>query len=325
MPTTQEILNFTVDDIDICRLDKYLSMKIEKISRTKIKYLIKNGHANVNGDVVTDPGFLVKKENQILLTVIYTSAAANNTDLSIDFPIVYEDEDLMVIDKPAGLLVHPGSGRKEQITLVDYLRAYCGDKLSTIAGEARPGIVHRLDMETSGLMIVAKNDITHSLLASQLEQRMIKRIYKAITWGVIAPQFGKIETFLQKSLSDKTKVIVSFQNGRWAVTNYKVIQIFKEGALALLELRLETGRTHQIRVHLAYKKTPVVGDKVYGKNFNYVIKDDKELQAELKAFPRHALHSAEITFTHPYRDVELAFATDLPCDMQEIISKLSAG
>lgn len=323
MSATQEILNFTADDIDICRLDKYLSIKVAAISRTKIKCLIKNGNVNVNGNIVTDPGFIVRKEDKVTLTVIYTSSSVSDMDLSLNFPIVYEDEDLMVIDKPAGLLVHPGSGRKEQTTLVDYLRSYCGDKLSTIAGEARPGIVHRLDMETSGLMIVAKNDITHSLLANQLEQRMIKRIYKAITWGVIAPQFGRIETFLQKSISDKTKVVVSSQNGKLAITNYKVLSIFQQGAAALLEVRLETGRTHQIRVHLAYRKTPVIGDKVYGKSYNYIIKNNKDLQAELKAFPRHALHSAEIAFTHPYSKEELAFSSDLPSDMKSIVAKLS--
>lgn len=305
------------------RVDKYVSSRIPELSRAKIKLLIENGNLKINNILCTSPKHCLKSEELLEFTAeINTTKAAKHISSGTQLEVIFEDEYIIIINKPAKLLVHSGAGRRDNITLIDLLLKHC-DTLSGIAGEARPGVVHRLDMETSGLIVIAKDDITHSLLSKMFEKHTIKRKYLGFCYSTPVPQFGRITLKMKKAPQDKTRMIVSKNDdGKLSITNYRVVETYLDKKFSLLEFSLQTGRTHQIRLHMESKKTPIIGDKVYGKGLNFNLARFAELNKYLKSFPRHALHSYYIEFIHPRTDEELRFEIPMPSDMKALQEKL---
>ncbi len=317
------ILNATVSDtFKGSRLDKFLAESFADHSRSRIKTLIVDGHVTTAGAKVTDPSRRVKPgENfEVSLPALKPAIPIGQ---KIDLNIVYEDQDLIVIDKPAGLVVHPAPGNPDR-TLVNALIAHCGDSLSGIGGEARPGIVHRLDKDTSGLMVAAKNDVAHRGLAAQFSDHSLDRAYKAVVWGVPKTKAGKIEGNIGRNPRNRKKMAVVKRGGKHALTNYKVekkIGSAKEKWASLVECRLETGRTHQIRVHLTSIGHPIIGDPVYGS------KDAKKLggnvseafQEAVSNLDRQALHAFLIGFIHPVSGRKISFESPLSRDILTLL------
>jgi 23S rRNA pseudouridine1911/1915/1917 synthase len=303
------------------RLDKFLANKLTEISRTKIKKLIESNNLQINGLKIDDPSRLLKA-NDVLKLFFPNSEEATLKPKNIPLKVVYEDEYLIIIDKPAGLTVHPGAGNFQD-TLVNALIHHFGSKLSKIGGEARPGIIHRLDKDTSGLIIIAKDDITHAKLAKVLAAREIKRVYLALVYGSFTVKTGKIEANIGRSEINRKQMRVVRERGKVAITQYKVLKEFGNGALSLLECELETGRTHQIRVHLTYKKHPLVGDQTYGVSLNHNLQSfPEEVKATIRQFPRQALHAAYLEFVHPIDGQKLYFESEIPSDMNDLLEML---
>ena len=280
------------------RIDKYLS-EIDELSltRAKVQKLIKTGNILVNGKEVKE-SYKTNINDKIDITIIKEDTKIKGEDIKLD--IVYEDEDILVINKPSGMVVHPAVGNKEH-TLVNALINY--SKLSKVNGEFRPGIVHRIDKDTSGLLIVAKNDKAHLFLEEELKKHNIVRTYIALVNGVINHDSGKIDAPIGRNVNDRKKMEVTSKNSKEAITNFKVLERFKN--VTLLELKLETGRTHQIRVHLKYINHPVCNDPVYSNNKN--IDNYGQL-----------LHAKEISFIHPRTKKEMTFR----CEPDEEFNKL---
>lgn len=317
---------FIVSESEInTRLDKYITSHIRLLSRTKIKKLIESGSVSVNNSVQKDSDYKMKFEDEVALQTEQeqTFVLAKH---DVDLDIVYEDESILIINKPAGMTVHPGAGN-HQDTLVNVLLAHRGDSLSSGAGnDQRPGIVHRLDKDTTGLMIVAKNDSIHYQLSQMLAEREIKRSYLALVYGAFHPLFGTIKTLYGRSKRDPKRMDVMRSSGKEAITHYTTIESFYSGILTLIECSLETGRTHQIRVHTDYKGHPVVGDQTYGRSKNFNLNDlSPEARAAVKSFGRQALHAYKLSFTHPVTGEELAFEAKLPDDFQELVNVLQKG
>lgn len=302
------------------RLDKALVALLEGFSRARVQALIKDGRVALNETAVSDPNHKVRAGEIYTLTVPEPTAAIPESQ-DIPLNVVYEDDDLLVIDKPAGLVVHPAAGNRDK-TLVNALLAHCGDSLSGIGGVARPGIVHRLDKDTSGLLVVAKHDAAHQKLSSQFADRSLSRIYRALVWGVPNPASGSVEGAIGRHPRSRQKMAVVTRGGKAALTHYRVIETF--GTIAsLVECKLATGRTHQIRVHMAHIKHPVVGDQVYGKRVALETKRDTGIVGKLSAFPRQALHAAEIKFVHPQTGKSMKFTAKLPDDMAELLKRMT--
>jgi 23S rRNA pseudouridine1911/1915/1917 synthase len=317
----QEKLNIISEETGI-RLDKFLSSQLENFSRTQVQELIVAGQVESEGNVITNPA---TKTKLTTYEVNPSYIKAKPTHLEpYDFPlnVVFEDEYLMVLNKPAGLTVHPGAGNHDQ-TLANALIAYSKDNLSSIGGEFRPGIVHRLDKDTTGLIIVAKDDNTHQLLSEALSNRDIKRHYLALVFGSPELRAGTIKTFIAKHHHDHTKMVVTKGNGKEAITHYVMQESYMDGKFSLLECKLDTGRTHQIRVHLHYKGFPVVGDPSYNEaQTKYLIRLSPEVKALVKSFNRQALHAYKLEFIHPITEELMEFEIDLPEDMQNLIKEL---
>ena len=304
------------------RLDRFLADTLPDLSRSRIKSLLQEGHVTESGQTISDPSYRVKPETVFQVSV---PAPEEATPAAQDIPltIVYEDADLLVIDKPAGLVVHPGPGQPDG-TLVNALLAHCGDSLSGVGGVKRPGIVHRLDKDTSGLIVVAKNDAAHQSLSAQFADRSIDRSYRAIVWGVPMPPSGRIEGNIGRHPKDRKKMaVVAEPRGKSAATNYRLLQRFGDAA-SLVECKLESGRTHQIRVHMTHIGYPIIGDPVYGRRTparkNAFAEDAAQL---IGALNRQALHAAVIGFEHPRTAERLKFSSELPRDMKRIVSVLS--
>jgi 23S rRNA pseudouridine1911/1915/1917 synthase len=302
------------------RLDKFLVQKMPDFSRTRLSQLITSGYVSVSGAIVTDPSYKTK-EGQVVEITTPPLTEANPSPQAIPLDILFEDEDVIVINKPAGMVVHPAPGNPTG-TLVNALLSHCGESLSGINGVKRPGIVHRLDKNTSGLLVAAKNDQAHHHLAHQLASRVMKRIYYAVVWGSPFPPQGLIEGAIARDPRHRQRMALR-ASGKFARTHYKTLISF--GKLAsLVECRLETGRTHQIRVHLASKGYPLVGDSLYGKQ-------PRAVPSYLKIFleaqwlkDRQALHAKELSFIHPRTHEELYFSTKLPEDMENLIIVLQS-
>lgn len=324
---SQNFEKFIVTE-DCCgmRADKYLASKLTEISRVKVKYLIENGNLKVNDTTILEPKHSIKNGDQIHFILPIQEQKVHTAQLpktKMQLDIVYEDQHLLIINKPAKLLVHAGAGRINHTTLVDYLLDYCDGQLSKIGGDARPGIVHRLDMETSGLMVVAKDDITHSLLSKMFENHSIIRRYKGFCIKQPLPKIGKITVGMRKSKHDKTRMAVcDKEKSKLSITNYKVLKSYMDGMFCMIEFQLQTGRTHQIRLHMEYKKTPIIGDKVYGKHLAFNLYQNDELNNYIKRFPRHALHSYYINFVHPRTEEEIEFEAELPNDLKALERKI---
>jgi len=296
------------------RLDRALAAAVPTLSRERLKTLIRSGAVEAGGKAVRDPATKVRGE-EALRVVVPEPQPAHNEAQDIPLTIVFEDEHLLVVDKPAGLVVHPAAGNFDG-TLVNALLHHCGGSLSGIGGVARPGIVHRIDKDTSGLLVVAKTDVTHEGLARQFAAHSIDRRYLAIVDGVPKAAHGTIDAPLARSSSNRKKIaIVEGARGKRSVTHWRRLAVLDDAAL--VECRLETGRTHQVRVHMASIGHPLVGDPVYGRSRKIHGKVLKELQ-----FHRQALHAAELRFTHPVTKRRLSFSSPMPADMQELFNAL---
>ena len=322
-PKNIKILNATVSDgFAGSRLDKFLSESFAEHSRSRIKALIIEGQITCAGAKVTDPSRRVKP-GELYGIVIPALKPPVPVGQKIDLDVVYEDDDLIVIDKPAGLVVHPAPGNPD-MTLVNALIAHCGDSLSGIGGEARPGIVHRLDKGTSGLMVAAKNDMAHRGLAKQFSDHSLDRAYKAVVWGVPKTKAGAIEGNIGRNPRNRKKMAVVSRGGKHAITHYKVEKRVGEDTqfwASLIECRLETGRTHQIRVHMTSLGHPIIGDPVYGaKDAKKLEKNVSDLfQTAIEGLSRQALHAYLIGFTHPISRAKISFKSPLPRDILALL------
>lgn len=305
------------NNLDGFRLDKALVSLISKTSRSQVQKSINDFQVQVNGLIISNSNFKVK-ENDLISVFFKAPDPLTMQEADIKLDIFYEDEDLMVINKAAGMTVHPGSGN-HQDTLVNALLHHA-KSLSSIGGLERPGIVHRLDKDTSGLMVVAKNNFAHVQLAKQIESRNLIRKYKALVWGIINPQEGVIRNNIGRDRIIRQKMTILKFGGKEAVTHYKTEEIFFDGIISMVECRLTTGRTHQIRVQLSHLKHSVVGDQTYGKNSKKVSSNFSIVPQKLMDFKRQALHSWYISFSHPVSDKLLEFQSPLPQDIVEIIA-----
>lgn len=315
-----EIFTVTANDEDKGdRLDKVMARHLPDFSRARLQALIEQGMLTRNGQSFDNSAHKVKP-GEVFSIQVPPAVDATPVAQKMDLDIVYEDNALLVLNKPAGLVVHPAAGNHDG-TLVNALLAHCGESLSGIGGVKRPGIVHRLDKETSGLMVVAKNDAAHHGLSEQLSTRTLTRVYKTFVWGVVSPAQGRVATRIGRSTKNRQKMAVLETGGRDAITDYKTVETY--GMLAsLVECRLKTGRTHQIRVHMAHLQHWLIGDPVYGKNaiesFMKLHKADDALRAALLSFPRQALHAAELEFIHPIGKNKIALKAELPPDMLQL-------
>ena len=300
-------------EADGWRIDRALAEAVPALSRERLKALLSSGAvSDPSGALVRDPAR--KAVGGTVFTVAIPDATpSHNEAQQIALNIVFEDEYLIVIDKQAGLVVHPAAGNPDG-TLVNALLHHCAGNLSGIGGVARPGIVHRIDKDTSGLMVAAKTDRAHEGLARQFKAHSIDRRYKAIVTGRPMPLEGSVDAPLARSPQNRKKIAI-VAGGKRAVTHYRTLTRLNEAAL--VECRLETGRTHQVRVHMASLGHPLIGDPVYGRT-----KQVHKPILETIGFHRQALHAARLGFIHPVKSIALAFDSEMPADMQELFSKL---
>jgi 23S rRNA pseudouridine1911/1915/1917 synthase len=304
------------------RLDRFLAVALAGFSRSRLKNLVESGQVSLGGATVTDPAMRVKP-GQVFILAVPPPETASPEPQAMELDIRFEDEHLLVLNKPAGLVVHPAPGNPDR-TLVNALLAHCGESLAGIGGVKRPGIVHRLDKDTSGLMVVAKNDAAHRALARDFAAHVVTRAYQAVVWGVPQPRSGEISGRIGRNPRDRKKMAVVSARGKAAVTRYKVLKVFGAKA-ALVECRLATGRTHQIRVHMTAKGHPLIGDPTYG----------RQSQSRLAALPvtaqkaaaalgRQALHAYLLGFRHPANGEYLELRSNLPNDISNLIDSLDS-
>jgi len=314
------IYNYQIaPDLAGARLDKALSSLMPSASRSRVQKAIKEAHVKLNNVIISDSDYKVKENDLIEITLMDPETLEiEQADIPLD--IIFEDDDIIVINKPVGLTVHPGAGN-HQNTLVNAL-IYYSCTLSDVGGDARPGIVHRLDKDTSGLMIIAKTNEAHVIVAAQIERRELIRKYKALVWGVLNPTRGRIENNIGRDRISRQKMAVVKSGGKIAITDYQTEAIFLNGALSLIECKLNTGRTHQIRVHMSHKGHSIIGDQTYGKNNRKAKTLSLDVQNTIADFKRQALHSYYLGFIHPTSNKFLEFTIDLPLDIIKIIDCL---
>lgn len=316
------------EDLKGNRIDKilynYCQQNNINLTRNKIQTLIKERYLLKNNIIFTDISYKVKLEDNFIFNIpIAQEKKLQPTKIPLN--IIYEDEDVLVINKQAGLTTHPGAGN-ETYTLANALLEKYGNNLSKIGGEFRPGILHRLDKDTSGLMLVAKNDKSHLELTKQLQERVFNRTYIAFVWGVLKPQIGKIEGYIERSKTNRLKMeMTNNTEARYSLTNYKTIKTFLNNSISMVEFNLDTGRTHQIRVHCSYLKCPLIGDQLYGGKSRHLTKEYENLKTEIDAFHRQALHSYKLRFLQPTTHKELNFEIDLPDDMKKLYTILKSN
>jgi len=320
----KNIINLIVDSNENNqRVDQFIANKNEKLSRTRIKNLILKKKLKVNKILILNPSKKIFTGDKIKLEIPKPKKASLKP-YNYKLHIVHEDDDLLIINKSAGISMHPGAGNYDN-TLVNALMNYDSKNLSNIGDELRPGIVHRIDKDTSGLIVVAKNNITHENLSKQFNQHSIKRIYQALIWGKLRPQKGKIVTLITRSSKNRQLMEVGISKGKKAITNYKTLEIFendKTPTFSFVECKLETGRTHQIRVHMSYKGNNILGDKKYKKKFKKFKNIDADLEKSILELDRQFLHAKVIGFTHPTTGKELEFTSNLPQDLEKVLKKL---
>jgi len=307
------------------RLDRALQRQLPELSRSRLKQLILDGRVGRGDAVLRDPAQRAPAGAELILT-LPEPEEPEPTPQAIPLAIRFEDEHLIVVDKPAGMVVHPAPGNP-QGTLVNALLAHCGPSLAGIGGVRRPGIVHRLDKDTSGLLVTAKTEAAQRALSADFAARRIERAYAALVWGVPIPAVGEIAGNIGRSPSNRKKMaVVASDRGKPATTRYRVERRFgrpgAEAAAALLECRLLTGRTHQIRVHLAHIGHPLIGDPVYGTRAGRAVARMGDIGATIARFPRQALHARLLGFTHPISGERLVFDSPLPEDMRRLITNL---
>ena len=301
------------------RVDRFLADALGTISRSRVKTLIDEGRLRGASGPVTQPAEAVKAGSVYVLDMPEPVTATPRAQ-SIPFPILYEDSDLIVLDKPAGLVVHPAPGNLDG-TLVNALLAHCGPGFTGIGAERRPGIVHRLDKDTSGVMVVAKTQLANDALTTAFANRDLDRSYRALVWGLPEPTNGEIEGAIGRDKRDRKRMAVVGHGGKYALTRYRTLRAFQT-SLALLECRLATGRTHQIRVHLADRGYPIVGDPLYLRRVPSAAKTvGQPLRGQLLDFPRQALHATSLGFKHPRTGLPISFETALPADFQALLDE----
>ncbi len=305
------------------RADRFLAEASGTLSRSRVKALIEGGRATRDGAAFTQPAEPIRAGSAYELTPPELVDAVPQPQ-AIAFTILHEDRHLIVLDKPAGLVVHPAPGNEDG-TLVNALLAHCGDSLPGIGGERRPGIVHRLDRDTSGVMVVAKTEPVLAALSAAFAARDIERAYTALVWGVPVEAAGEIEGAIGRDPRDRKRMAVVTRGGKPALTRYRV-QSVMHAAVSVLECRLATGRTHQIRVHLSANGHPVVGDPVYLRRVPAVSRVVPEpVRGRLLDFPRQALHASTLGFRHPGTGHEVRFETPVPPDMAALIAAVTGN
>ncbi len=302
------------------RLDKVLVSKLEGYSRTQIKTLILNGNVSLDEKEIKDPSYITKENEDYFINIILKQETKHSAE-NIDLNIIFEDEDLIVINKPPNLVMHPAPGN-ESGTLVNALMHYTNNQLSNLDDNTRPGIVHRLDKDTSGILVVAKNNNVHINLAKQFKEHTISRRYKAIVWGT--PDNQSIEGYIERNRKNRKKMTLNNKGfGKYSKTDIKLEKTF--GIASIVDCHLHTGRTHQIRLHLTSKNSPIIGDKIYGKSkINQFGKDKKTFNKFmiLKNFDRQALHAYHLGFIHPISKKKMNFDIEIPEDFKNLIELL---
>ena len=319
----KKIINLLVKtQDDILRVDQFINKYEKDLSRSKIKNLILKKNLSINNKLNDDPSKKIKINDKISL-IIPEPEEVNLKPFEYKIEIIYEDNDLLVLNKKADISMHPGAGNKDR-TLVNALINY-KKKLSNINGELRPGIVHRIDKHTSGLVVIAKNNFTHENLSNQFSEHSIERKYQTLVWGKLRPSNGRIETLITRSSKNRQLMSVSLSKGKNSITNYKTLEIFEKETVptfSLIECKLETGRTHQIRVHMSYKGNNIVGDQKYKKKFKKIKNINKDLEKKIMNLDRQFLHAVSLGFTHPTKNKRMNFKSKLPNDLENILKSL---
>ena len=316
---------FLIADEDVGnRLDIVLVKLLPALSRSNLKKIIELKQVKINNLVISSPSKKLKEKDTVEINLTL-KREEKILPANIKLNIVYEDKDILVLNKPAGMVVHPGAGNYNN-TMVNALIYKYKKKLSDINGDTRPGIVHRIDKETSGLLVVAKNNNAHSNLGQQFSNHSIKRKYHALCWGVLRPLNAKIETLIGRSRKNRQLMSVTEISGKKAITNYKTLKVFEikdVPKISFIECELETGRTHQIRVHMAYKGCSLLGDQQYGKKNLKFKKINEDFEKKLKILNRQALHAKSLGFIHPTTKKFMSFESKLPQDFKKILDLLN--
>tara|TARA_B100001173_G_scaffold237796_1_gene207503 strand:- start:407 stop:1387 length:981 start_codon:yes stop_codon:yes gene_type:complete len=317
-------INFIVKENESnLRVDVLINKREMLISRTRIKNLILKEKLQLNDKVIKSPSKKVTAGDKLRLQIPEPEEVSLKP-YNFKLEITHEDEDLLVINKPAGIIMHPGAGNFDK-TIVNALVDYNKGSLSNIGDELRPGIVHRIDKNTSGLVVIAKNNDTHKNLSEQFNDHTITRVYQLLVWGKLRPSFGKIDTFITRSSKNRQLMEVSLSKGKRAITNYKTIEIFendKSPTLSLVECKLETGRTHQIRVHMSHMGNSIVGDDKYKKKYKKLKNIDIGLENLISKLDRQFLHAKILGFIHPKTNKELIFSSILPKELNNLLKML---
>ena len=320
----KNIINLIVKDYENGqRVDQFISINKKDISRTRIKNLIINKKLKINNKTIDNPAKKINANDNIEIE-IPKAKKVSLKPYNLKLDIVYEDENLLIVNKPSKISMHPGAGEYDK-TLVNALMYYDSKNLSNIGDEVRPGIVHRIDKDTSGLVVIAKNNLTHENLSKQFKEHSVNRTYQTLIWGKLKPQSGKIETLITRSSKNRQLMEVGISKGKKAITNYKTLEVFenkKTPTFSFVECKLETGRTHQIRVHMSYKGNNILGDKKYKKKFKKFKNIDSDLEKSILNLDRQFLHAKTIGFTHPMTGKKLEFTSNLPQDLNIVLKKL---
>ena len=319
----KKIINlFVKTQDDVLRVDQFINKYEKNLSRSKIKNLIIKKNLSINDKINEDPSKKIKINDKISL-IVPEPKELNLKPYEYKIEIIYEDNDLLVLNKKADISMHPGAGNRDK-TLVNALINY-KKQLSNINGELRPGIVHRIDKDTSGLVVIAKNNFTHEKLSNQFSEHTIERRYQTLVWGKLRPSKGRIETLITRSSKNRKLMSVSLLKGKNSITNYKTLEIFEKDTIptfSLIECKLKTGRTHQIRVHMSYKGNNIVGDQKYKKKFKIIKNINKVLEKKIMNLDRQFLHAVSLGFTHPTKNKRMNFKSKLPNDLENILKSL---
>jgi len=317
-------INFIVEDSENnLRVDVLINKREELISRTRIKNLILKEKLKLNDKIIKSPSKKVITGDKLSLKIPEPEEGYLKP-YDFKLKIIHEDENLLIIDKPAGIIMHPGAGNYDK-TIVNALVNYDKNSLSTIGDELRPGIVHRIDKNTSGLVVIAKNNKTHENLSKQFSNHTITRVYQLLIWGKLRPSSGRIDTYITRSSKNRQLMEVSRSKGKRAITNYKTIETFendKTPTLSLVECKLETGRTHQIRVHMSHIGNNIVGDDKYKKKYKKLKNIDVRLESLISKLNRQFLHAKTLGFIHPRTNEEMVFSSILPQELNNLLKML---
>jgi 23S rRNA pseudouridine1911/1915/1917 synthase len=318
------LMKFLVSEKDnSSRLDIFLSKKIDHLTRSNIKKIIDSNQVKINKKIINLSSKKIKPHDVIEIK-FFIKSLDKLLPNKIKLNIHYEDKDILIVNKPKGMVVHPGAGNYQN-TLANALIYKYKNNLSNTNGELRPGIVHRIDKETSGLLVIAKNNLSHSNLGKQFSDHSIKRKYLCLVWGVVRPLEGRIETLISRNKKNRQLMMVSDVNGKKAITNYKTIQVFNGKdipKISLIECKLETGRTHQIRVHMKYKGSSLLGDQQYGKKNMKFKKINEDFFKAFSALNGQALHAKSLEFIHPTQNKWVNFESKLPSDFMKLMHLL---